>query len=177
MKNGQSKLNPNLLPGLPEGQLLVSDVAKYLTGLAKLQDSDRTGNPALSAGLRDVAQALRPFAHCPAAELPEAIKRQKAPATGSKIVAAVIRAEFPPETTAVLESLSQEEVVQILDDPGSAKPLVAELGFRRFGISRAKLERLSKQAARDAVRAALDHEKSLDTISREARKSGAARRG
>ena len=176
MKNGQSKLNPNLLPDAPEGQLLVSDVARYLSGLAKLQDSDKTGNPALSAGLRAVAQALRPFAHCPADDLPEAIKQKNAPAIGSKIVTAVIKAEIPPETAAVLESLSQEEVVQILDDPGSAKPLVAELGFRRFGISRAKLERLSKQAARDAVHAALEHEKSLDTISRESRKSGQARR-
>lgn len=177
MKNGQSKLNLKPVPDLPEGQLLVSDIAKYLTGLAKLQDNAQTGNPALSAGLRAIAQALRPFAHCPAADLPEAIKQKNAPAIGSKIVAAVIRAEIPPETTAALESLSQEEVVQILDDPGSAKPLVAELGFRRFGISRAKLERLSKQAARDAVHAALEHEKSLDTISREARKSGEARRG
>ena len=82
----------------------------------------------------------------------------------------------PPETAAALESLSQEEVAQILDDPGSPKQLVAELGFRRFGMSRAKLERLSKQAARDSVRAALEHEKSLDAISRQARKSGAARR-
>ena len=82
-----------------------------------------------------------------------------------------------PETTAALESLSLAAVTQILDDPGSAKPLVAELGFRRFGISRAKLERLSKQAARDTVRAALEHEKSLDAISREARKGGQVRLG
>lgn len=83
----------------------------------------------------------------------------------------------PPETAAALESLRQEEVAQILDDPGSAKRLVAELGFRRFGLSRAALERLSKQAARDAVRAALEHEKSLDAISREARKGGQVRLG
>lgn len=83
----------------------------------------------------------------------------------------------PPEVAAALESLSQDEVAQILDDPSSAKQQVAELGFRRFGISRAKLERLSKQAARDAVRAALEHEKSLDVISREASKSGQARLG
>ena len=80
------------------------------------------------------------------------------------------------ETAAALESLSHEEVAQILDDPGSAKQLIAELGFRRFGISRPKLERLSKQAARDSVRNALENEKFLAVISREARKSGAARR-
>lgn len=176
MKNGQSKLNLKPMPDLPEGQLLVSDVAKYLTGLAKLQDSDQTGNPALSAGLRAVAQALRPFAHCLAAELPEAIKRQKVPATGSKVVASEIKTEFPPETTAALESLSLAAVTQILDDPGSAKPLVAELGFRRFGLSRAALKRLSKQAARDAVRSALENERIIEVISREARKSGEARR-
>ena len=177
MKNGQSKLNPNFLPDAPEGQLLVSDVARYLSGLAKLQDGDKTGNPALSEGLRAVAQALRPFAHCPAAELSAALQREKPAGGGGKAAANGGKTAFPPETAAALESLSQEEVAQILDDPGSAKQLVAELGFRRFGISRAKLERLSKRAARDAVHAALEHEKSLDTISRESRKSGQARRG
>ena len=176
MKNGQSKLNLKPLPDTSGGQLLVSDVARYLTGLAKLQDSGKTGNPALSEGLRAVAQALRPFARCPAAELPAALQREKPAGGGSKAAANGGKTAFPPETAAALESLSPEEVVQILDDPGSAKPLVAELGFRRFGISRAKLERLSKQAARDAVHAALEHEKSLDTISRESRKSGQARR-
>lgn len=174
MKNGQSKLNPNLLPDTPEGQLLVSDVARYLLGLAKLQDSGKTGNPALGAGLRAVAQALRPFARCPAAELPAALQREKP--SGGKTAAKGGKAAFPPETAAALKSLSQEEVAQILDDPGSAKPLVAELGFRRFGMSRPALARLSKQAARDSVRAALEHEKSLEVISQQARKSGEARR-
>ena len=82
----------------------------------------------------------------------------------------------PPETAAALESLSQEEVAQILDDPGSTKQLVAELGFRRFGMSRPALARLSKQAARDSVRSALENEKILEVISQQARKSGAARR-
>ena len=82
----------------------------------------------------------------------------------------------PPETAAVLESLSLEEVAQILDDPGSAKQLVAELGFRRFGMSRPALARLSKQAARDSVRSALENERILVVISEQARKSGEARR-
>ena len=176
MKNGQSKLNPNLLPDAPESQLLVSDVARYLTGLAKLQDGGKTGNPALGAGLRAVAQALRPFARCPAAELPAALQREK-PAGGSKTAANGVKVAFPPETAAVLESLSLEEVAQILDDPGSAKQLVAELGFRRFGMSRPALARLSKQAARDSVRSALENERILVVISEQARKSGQARRG
>ena len=176
MKNGQSKLNSNPLPDTPEGQLLVSDVARYLTGLAKLQDSDKTGNPALGAGLRAVAQALRPFARCPAAELPAALQREKPAGGGSKAAANGGKAAFPPETAAALKSLSQAEVAQILDDPASAKQLVAELGFRRFGMSRPALARLSKQAARDSVRAALEHEKSLEVISQQARKSGEARR-
>ena len=176
MKNGQSKLNPNLLPDTPEGQLLVSDVARYLSGLAKLQDSDKTGNPALGAGLRAVAQALRPFARCPAAELPAALQREKPAGSSSKAASNGGKAAFPPETATALESLSPEEVAQILDDPGSAKQLVAELGFRRFGMSRPALERLSKQAARDSVRSALENERILVVISEQARKSGEARR-
>lgn len=177
MKNGQSKLNPKSLPADRERQLLVADIARYLSGLAKLQEGGKTGNPALSAGLRSVAQALRPYAHCPASDLPATLQREKAAASGSKAAPDGNKAAFPPEVAAALESLSQEEVAQILDDPGSAKQQVAELGFRRFGISRAKLERLSKQAARDAVRAALEHEKSLDVIAQQARKSGQSRLG
>ena len=177
MKNGQAKPDPKSLPADREGQLLVADIARYLSGLAKLQDSVKTGNPALSEGLRSIAQALRPYAHCPASDLPAALQQEKAAAAISKAAPDGSKAAFPPEVAAALESLSQEEVAQILDDPGSAKQLVAELGFRRFGISRAKLERLSKPAARAAVRAALEHEKSLDVIAQQARKSGQARRG
>ena len=173
MKNGKVKPDPNAR----ETQLLVSDIAGYLSGLAKLQDSDKTGNPALSEGLRSVAQALRPYAHCPAAELSHALQREKPADSVSKAAANGNRAAFPPEVAVALESISQEEVARILEDPGSGKQLVAELGFRRFGISRAKLERLSKQAARDAVRNALENEKILDAIAEQARKAGEARRG
>ena len=174
MKNGKVKPDPNA----PETRLLVSDIARYLNDLAGLHGKDKTGNQGLSAGLRLLAQAIHPYAKYPVVELPAALQQEKAAAAGgSKAAPNGSKAAFPPETAAALESLSQEEVAQILDDPGSAKQQVAELGFRRFGISRAKLERLSKPAARDAVRSALENEKILDAISEEARKSGQARLG
>lgn len=169
MKNGKVKPDPNA----PETRLLVSDIARYLNDLAGLHGKDKTGNQGLSAGLRLLAQAIHPYAKYPVVELPEVIKALP----GGKAADKSNKAAFPPEVAAALESLSQEDVAQILDDPGSAKGLVAELGFRRFGISRAKLERLSKQAARDAVRSALENERILDAISEEARKSGQARLG
>jgi hypothetical protein len=76
---------------------------------------------------------------------------------------------------AELESISQEYVERILDDESYNKQQVVELGVRRFGISRSKLERLRKEHAQDSVRAALEHEKSLDVISMEARRGGKAR--
>ena len=151
--------------------LLVSDVVRYLSGLAKLHEEDKTGNPELSEGLRQVAKALRPYADCPVPELTDAIKKRALSAANSKTASARIESELPPE----LESIGQDGIARILDDESYTKQQIAELGARRFGISRSKLERISKKDAQDSVRAALEHEKSLDAISREARKGGMAR--
>lgn len=177
MRTGHPTSYGKLVPDAEGQRLLVADIARYLSGLAKLHESDKTGNPALSEGLRSVALALRPFAHCPASDLPATLQREKVAAAISKAAPNDNKTAFPPEVAAALESLSQDEVAQILDDPVSAKQQIAELGFRRFGISRAKLERLSKQAAREAIRSALENEKILDAISQQASKSGQSRLG
>ena len=171
MKNEQFKLQMNPAPADQENQLLVADVVRYLSGLAKLHKEDKTGNAELSDGLRYVAQALRPYANCPVLELPDAIKWRTTPAVNSKSASNKPKSVLPPE----LESIGQEDVEKILSDQSYTKQEVAELGVRRFGISRSKLERLPKKDAQDSVRAALEHEKSLDVISREASKGSKAR--
>ena len=170
MKNGQSRLYEKLLPDVPENQLLVADVVRYLLGLAKLHEHDKTGNRELSEGLRCVAQVLRPYANCSVIGLSDTIKK-KSSAVNSKISSNKAESVLPSE----LESISQEDIERILDDESYTKQQVAELGARRFGISRSKLERLRKKDAQDSVRAALEHEKSLDVISREASRGGKAR--
>lgn len=174
MTNGQIKLKGKPAFNADEEQLLVKDVARYLTSLARLHEENKIGNPELSRGLRQVAHVLRPFAGYPITELTDIIRRKRwVSATGSKAASRKPKMELPPD----LEAISQDEVRIMLDDERYTKQQIADLGIRRFGISRSKLERLRKRDARDSVRAALRHEKSLDVIASEARKAGRARAG
>ena len=170
MKNGQMGLTVSSKSDGQEHPMLVSDLGRYLSDLAKLHDSEKTGNPALSAGLRQVAAALRPFANCPVHDLADAIKQAK-PASERKSPSRKPKVILPPN----LRLLHLQEVEKILEDTRYTMDQIAELGFQRFGISRSSLKGLRKQDALNAVRAALDHELSLDAISTVARKAGNAR--
>ena len=174
MTNGRPSIGGKLPLEADEDRLLVKDLVRYLSGLAKLHEEGKTGNPELSRGLRQVAHVLRPFAGYRVAELTDVISRKRnTSATGSKANSRRPKAQLPSE----LELMSQDDIVKILDDEVYTKQQIAELGFRRFGISRSMLERLRKDDALASVRAALDHEKSLDVIAREARRAGRARAG
>ena len=74
-----------------------------------------------------------------------------------------------------LESLPPQEVEKILDDENYTKEQVINLGAQRFGISSAKLTRLGKKKVLESIRAALNHEKSLEVISKEAQRGGEMR--
>lgn len=156
---------------IEESQLLVSDIVRFLSGMANLQEEDKTGNPRLGEGLRQVAKALRPYANLPVSGLTDAIEKKQPGRAEPKVAVTRFTLELPDE----LESIDQEEIIRIVDNINYTKQQIAELGYRRFGISRSKLERLSKKDALDSVRAALEHEKSLDVISQEAVKSGRLR--
>ena len=171
MRNGQFKSQKRPTYDAVEDQLRVADMVQYLLSLAKLYEKDKTGNTELSEGLRSVAQALRPYADCLVPELPDAIKKKTSTAGRLKTGSTKAKSQLPPE----LESIGQEGIERILNDESYTKQQIAELGVQRFGISRSKLERLRKKDARDSVRAALEHENSLDAISMEARRGGKAR--
>lgn len=168
MRNGQSKPPKKLTDEPRESRLLVADVARYLSGLARLHEDEKTGNIELSEGLKCVAQALRRYANYPALELSDAIKKNLPSARRSATALGQSASILPLE----LESIGQEDIGRILDGEGYTKQQLAELGFRRFGISRSKLERLPKKETLDSIRAALEHEKSLDAISMEASRGG-----
>ena len=170
MNEEQSKLFDQPTPDLRGNQLLVKDILTYFSGLAKLNGEEKTGNLELSQALRNLTKSLRPFSNHPVSEL-AAILNGKVPANGFGKHPNNVKVTLPLE----LEDVSQDAVGKILADGKYTKMQVAELGFRRFGISRAKLGHLSKKDALESVRAALEHEKSLDAISEEARKSGMAR--
>lgn len=165
-KNGQLKLDTH------ENQLLVRDVVRHMSGLAKLYADKKTGNPELSEGLRQVAEALRPYSAYSVHELVPTLKEAKHLALeGHKASARKKRTPLPPN----LEGLNKKDIENILSDESYTKVQIAELGSRRFGIPKAMLERLRKEDALMSVRAALENEKSLDVISQVARRSGKTR--
>ena len=170
MMGDNSSLRNKPLLDTEEDQVLVIDIVGYLSGLAKLHEAEKTGNIGLSTGLRHLAEALRPYADAPVSELSETLKQ-------SGIKKSSQRPSKKPKATLPdgLESLSRREVESILNNDSYTKEQIAELGVRRFGISRSKLVRLRKRDAQDSVRAALENEKALEVISREARISGRAR--
>ena len=170
MRNNHPMLLTQSKPNAEESPVLVIDIVGYLTGLAKLHEAEKTGNLELSAGLRYLAEALRPYADAPVSELPATLK-QTALRGNSKRSSARPKATLPDE----LEFLGQMEVEGILNNDSYTKNQIAELGVRRFGISRSKLSRLRKREAQESIRAALENERALDVIAREARISGRAR--
>ena len=170
MRNSQSSIRDDSTPDAQETQVLVDDIVRYLSGLARLHSEEKTGNPKLSRGLRHLVRALRPYSDSPISELNAALAQKVGP-SNVKATPRRRQATLPAD----LESLGQAEVERILEDDRYTKQQVAELGSRRFGISRSKLERLRKVDALQSVRAALEHELSLDVISEEARKGGMAR--
>ena len=154
----------------PDEELLVIDVVRYLSDLARLHASERIGNGALSQGLRDVSKALRPYGRYRTSDLINltgAAGRRKPTGRGQNHAGS----RLPDD----LAAMSQTDVERVLEDLSYTKLELAEIGANRFGISRSKLARLPKSAAIDTIRAALAHEKSLDLISREAAKSGSSR--
>ncbi len=170
MRNSQSRFHDNLMPDVQETQVLVNDIVRYLSALARLYAEEKTGNQELSLGLRHLVKALRPYSDSPISELSAAIA-QRVDQGNVRVAHQRRQATLPVD----LESLGQSEIERILKDDRYTKQQVAELGSRRFGISRSKLERLRKVDALQSVRAALEHELSLDVISEEARKGGRAR--
>ena len=157
--------------------LLVSDIAQFLSGLAKLQDEGKTGNPELGEGLRELVRVLRPYADCHLIELGAAIQDRSAAFENASARPRKSRTAFSPEFESQLDTIGLNEVEVILNDSAPTKGQIVELGFSRFGISRSSLERLNKRDAADTVRAALENEKSLDVISQEAARAGNARAG
>ena len=170
MSTEQLQLNEEPKPDVPESQLLVRDVSRYLSDLAKLNEPGKTGNPVLSESLRHVVRALRPYSNCPVHELASTLKGARSESYRKPSVRKT-KASLPPD----LESLRLEGIEEILNDDGYTKAQLAELGFRRLGISPSSLQRLRKADALSSIRVAIEHEKSLDAISRQAQKSGEAR--
>ena len=172
MNNGQSKFSNGEERPNRGGELLVSDVIQYITGLARLHYGDKVGKPALSKGLHDLARALRPYKDSPVSELAETIRSNEAERRSAPVAPA---RRAMPEQLPDFRSVSLDEVERILEDESLPKRVLAELGFQRFGISRSMLEHSSKKEARRNIASAVENQRTLEAISRQARKAGMAR--
>ncbi len=172
MKDSNSKQGRHFLSYTHQDEILVDDIIQQLAGLAKLQSQEKTGNAAFGTGLLHLVDALRPYANSPVAELP-AMLRELPPRRSSKPSHRKPKEALPPD----LDSLGLEVVEEILSDENYTKQQLAELGYRRFGISRSHLTRLRKNDALASIRAALANERALDVIEVEASRVGRARSG
>ena len=161
MSSRQSQFSQDFNFDVHEKPLLIEDLVRYLSQLASLNGEHRTGNRELSLGLRQLARALRPHADCTISEFVDQIKERTSRNLESTRPQKV---SLPPS----LESVSQKEVEELLGNENYTKTQIIEIGIRRFGIPRSKLERSNKQDVLNSVYAALDHERSLDVISKEA---------
>ena len=134
----------------PERGIVVSDLQRYLAGLADLQRDGRTGNTALAAAIGSLVDALKPYRSRPALDLPELLAGLAAP----RLPKAAQR-KPPVELPSGLTTLTGSAVEQVLADNRYLKSQLADLGLQRFGISRSRLCRLPKAEAVEAIRAAL----------------------
>lgn len=150
--------------------LTVDDLVKYLAKLAGLQSDSRTGNLAFSKDLRKLTSALKPYGSLPVSDLANLIKSakrlndQRPPVSREKIT-------LPSN----LDSISHKLVEQVIGNKNYSKFQLVRVGVHRFGISHSRLMRLNKDDVIGAIRAAMDHEKSLDALSQEAHRSGEIR--
>ena len=149
-------------------KIVIGDILRFIDNHERLQRDKRIGNSELSSGLRLLANVLRPYKSKPIAKLAELQLEynNKLPRRAKKL-----KVELPSD----LSALSCEKVSQILSNEKYLKKQLVELGTRRFGIPRSKLNRLPRPRTIETIRAALNHERSLQAISEQAKRAGQQR--
>ena len=122
----------------------------------------------MSSALRLLSDGLEPYSDFELWELLDLLEQSIE--NSKSITRQAKQSELSVEDN--LRSVPQEDIQKILDQDDYTKKQLVDLGAQRFGISRAKLIRLRKKDAAESIRAALEHERSLDVISEEARRAG-----
>lgn len=161
MNGQQHQSSQDSRSNVHERPLVIDDLIQYLSQLASLNGDYRTGNQELSKSLRQLAKALLPYSDRTISEFVDHIKGMP----GRRQASSRLDKTALPRS---LESVSQQEIEEILGNDNYTKSQIIEVGIRRFGIPRSRLERSNKQDVLNLIYAALNHEKSLDVISKEA---------
>ena len=160
MKRGSTRTD---IANATAPDIVVGDILRCLSALVEMQRDARTGNAAFAHAIRIFADALKPHRSRPVSDLIELIA-----GLGDPKVPGAAQRKPPVELPSDLTTLQESAVERVLADDRYLKSQLAELGFQRFGISRSRLCRLTKTAAVEAIRGALEHERSLDAIGQQA---------
>ena len=139
-------------------ELSVGEVARFLKRLSSFYRDPKTGNPALSNALAELALALG--------------RRRDLTLTEAVAGLNVSSKRMRSLDLSRLKDLELEEVKKMLSDQTMAKADLIDLGAERFAIPRAGLTRLNTAQVSDAIWSAVRHEESLSIISREAQRGG-----
>lgn len=143
--------------------LTAVEVGRYLKRLSALQKDSLTGNRALSEALQEISDFLTPLGN----------KTIEQALTGSKP-----ETEKPDEVALnkpLSYDISLKEISGLLENKDITRAELVQLGAKRFGIAESKLNKLSRESAVKTIRAALEHEQSIEILSNEASKGGQSR--
>ena len=154
----------------PDREIVIGDLLRYLSGLADLQCDGRTGNAALADAIRSLVGALRPYRSSSVLDLSKLLADPETRRVARRAPRKPA-VELPPG----LATLAKSVVERVLADDRYSKSQLADMGFQRFGISRSRLCRLPKADAVEAIRSALEHERSLEAIGQQADVAGRRR--
>jgi hypothetical protein len=143
-----------------ERKVSKEELALFLRRFALIYENPRTGNPALSEALLELADSLLG---------PSRSTEDSRSADGKGHYPR--RQNYSPR----LQKLDAASVAEFLSDETKTKPELIELAAARFSIPRARLMKMRTSDVRDAIRAALLHEDSLTIITEQAQRSGANR--
>ena len=136
--------------------LSATEVARFLKRLSSLYRDPKTGNPALSEALAELAANVR--------------RGRDLSLTDAVTDTDVSSKQTASSDVARLKELTLEEVKKLLSETVLTKTELIDLGAARFAIPRAGLQRQNRDQVSDAIWAAVQHEESIDIISREAQR-------
>ena len=167
----KAKKNRHSTLGIP-----TIEVARFLRRLSTIYSHPDTGNPALSAALVQVAQDLRRTQH----PLPVK-KRQSTTSKSLKVNRGKADKRRDSKSSSKLveakdfRDLPPHAIERLIETNFDNKQTLVQLGTQRFSIPKWKLTKLKLADLREAVKAALRNERSLNIISEQARRGGASR--
>lgn len=158
--------NEELVPF--DDNLSVAHVVKYLSTLAKLHENLGAVSANFSTALKEIADRLRPYSQSPLSELPNVFDNNLQIGRKSSRIAKKTSFNLPEN----LKSLKLDDIESIINNPNLTKIQLVALGISRLGIAKSKLDRLSRVEIIESINAAINHERSLNIISDQAKRTG-----